>query len=76
MSVSFKTSWLGVLVFLVGCVSPTSGKLSLPADVYFDKVHGAWQAIMVANHTGLIHEGQYLAEPSPANSIELYLPEE
>ncbi|MGH2592649.1 MAG: ADP-ribosylglycohydrolase family protein, partial [Anaerolineae bacterium] len=47
--------------------------LHLPADVYFDKVHGAWQAIMVANHTGLVHEGKYLDEPSPADSIELVL---
>jgi ADP-ribosylglycohydrolase len=71
----FKTFWLGVLVFLAGCVSTPPGNLSLPADVYFDKVYGAWQAIMAANHTGLIHEGKYLAEPSPADSIELYLPE-
>jgi ADP-ribosylglycohydrolase len=46
---------------------------ALPADVYFDKVHGAWQATMVANHTGLLHEGKYLAEPSSADSIELAL---
>jgi ADP-ribosylglycohydrolase len=64
------------LVLLAGCVSPPPGELTLSADVYFDKVYGAWQAIMVANHTGLIHEGQYLAEPSLANSVELYLPEE
>ena len=76
MRAFFKTLCLVVLVFLGGCVSLATGKLSLPADVYFDKVYGDWQAIMVANHTGLIHEGHYLAEPSPENSIELVLPEE
>ncbi len=40
---------------------------------YFDKVLGAWQATLVANHTGLVHEGKYLEEPSSANSIELVL---
>jgi ADP-ribosylglycohydrolase len=50
--------------------------LTLPAEVYFDKVHGAWQATMVANHTGLQHEGKYLDEPSPADSIELVLLEQ
>jgi hypothetical protein len=68
-----------VIVALAGCLPAPrpapSGELSLPADVYFDKVHGAWQAIMVSNHTGLIHEGKYLDEPSPADAIELYLPE-
>ena len=31
---------------------------------------------MVANHTGLVHEGVYLDEPSAENSIELVLLEE
>jgi ADP-ribosylglycohydrolase len=31
---------------------------------------------MVANHTGLEHEGKYLEEASPASSIELVLPEQ
>jgi hypothetical protein len=75
-----KTWLLIVILALASCVPapqpvpPT--ELYLPADVYFDKVHGAWQAIMVANHTGLIHEGKYLDEPSPAETIELYLPEQ
>jgi ADP-ribosylglycohydrolase len=50
--------------------------LTLPAEVYLDKVHGAWQATMVANHTGLQYEGKYLAEPNPANAIELALLEQ
>jgi ADP-ribosylglycohydrolase len=44
--------------------------------VYFDKVHGAWQAIMVANHTGLAHEGQYLEQPSSATTVQLALPDQ
>jgi ADP-ribosylglycohydrolase len=47
----------------------------LSAETYFDKVHGAWQATLLANHTGLAHEGKYLAEPSAAESIELIRPE-
>jgi ADP-ribosylglycohydrolase len=76
---SYDKWWLIVSLFLVGCApvpQPAAPDgLSLPADVYFDKVHGAWQATMVANHTGLMHEGKYLDEPSSADSIELYLPE-
>ena len=75
----YKTWLLLMWLLLASCVpAPQSippSELSLPADAYFDKVHGAWQAIMVANHTGLIHEGQYLDEPSSANAIELYLPD-
>lgn len=70
--------WLPGLLLLTACtITPRPAPvrmLTLPADVYFDKVHGAWQAAMVANHTGLAHEGKYLAEPSPAGSIELILP--
>jgi hypothetical protein len=76
---SYDKWWLIVSLFLAGCAPApqpdAADGLSLPADVYFDKVHGAWQATMVANHTGLIHEGKYLDEPSSAGSIELYLPE-
>ena len=45
----------------------------LAADGYLDKVRGAWQAALVANHTGLVHEGRYLDRPSPADGIELVL---
>lgn len=41
--------------------------------VYYDKLYGAWQAMMVANHTGLLHEGQYIDRPSDAEEIELAL---
>jgi hypothetical protein len=40
----------------------------LSADVYYDSVHGAWKAITVANHTGLLHEGKYLDQPSGADA--------
>jgi ADP-ribosylglycohydrolase len=71
--------WLLPLVLLSACTlapQPAAPTQTLPADLYFDKVHGAWQATMVANHTGLLHEGKYLAEPSAAASIELVLPEQ
>lgn len=49
---------------------------SLSQDDYFDKVRGAWQVILVANYTGLKHEGIYLDEPSDENSIELVMLEQ
>ena len=76
---NFCTWWLFLVLLLTGCAlppHPAELTLTLPADLYFDKVHGAWQATMVANHTGLPHEGKYLDEPSPADSIELVLLDE
>jgi len=40
---------------------------------YRDKVHGAWTATMVANHSGLPIEGIWLDEPGPGDAIELVL---
>ena len=60
----------------LGSKPAPSPAVSLPAEIYFDKVYGAWQATMVANHTGLVHEGEYLDEPGPADSIELVLLDE
>ena len=57
--------------FLLGCQP-----LQIDPEIYEDKVYGAWQAIMVANHTGLVHEGIYLDSPSAENSIELVLLDE
>jgi len=54
--------------------SPVGRRLS--AEVYFDKVRAAWQATLVANYTGLAHEGKYLAEPSSAEAIDLVLLDE
>lgn len=47
-----------------------------PSQIYLDKVGAAWQAIMVANHTGLVQESLYLGEPSPADSVDLVLLEQ
>ena len=77
----YRILWfLLLLLTTVQCSSPatqpTQSILELPADVYFDKVRGAWQATLVANYTGLEHEGIHLREPSPAASIDLVLLEE
>lgn len=48
----------------------------LTSENYFDKVHGAWQATMVANHTGLNLQGVYLDEPGTAETVELLLLDE
>lgn len=66
-------------LILFGCQFPeitADPTITLPAGVYFDKVRGAWQATLVANYTGLAHEGQYLDESSAADTIELVLLEE
>ncbi len=72
--------WLLLLLFLTACTTYAPqiqpDIKTLPADIYFDKVYGAWQTIMVANHTGLLHEGKYLAEPGAGNRIELALLEQ
>ena len=78
----FRQGQVALALLLTACQlspqapAPQPPFRTLPAEVYFDKVHGAWQAIMVANHTGLVHEGQYLAEPGPGDTIELVLLEE
>lgn len=73
---------LAVLIAASGCgVGPLSQ--SEPAPVrqltlaeYQDRVHGAWQAIMVANHSGLDLQGIWLAEPGPGDEVELLFPEQ
>ncbi|MEM7028836.1 MAG: ADP-ribosylglycohydrolase family protein [Chloroflexota bacterium] len=69
---------IALTLLITGCSGgpDLSNARTLSADVYFDKVHGAWQATMVANYTGLDHEGIYLDEPSEATSIELVLLDE
>ncbi len=73
--------WLALsLIFLVACTPgearPAEKTQTLTADAYYDKVHGAWQAMMVANHTGLDLQGVYLEEPGTADSIDLVLLDE
>lgn len=43
---------------------------------YLDQVHGAWAAIMVANHSGLPVEGIWIDEPGPGDAIDLVLLDE
>ena len=43
---------------------------------YENKVRGAWQAIMVANHSGLDLQGLWLDEPGPGDEIELLFPDQ
>ncbi len=68
----------GVLMASAGCsIENTKGDTRfLSQDGYYGKLYGAWKATMVANHTGLIHEGKYLDEPGPGDSIELVFPDE
>jgi ADP-ribosylglycohydrolase len=68
-----------LLVALAGCgplTMPSVRVAELPAAVYDDKVHGAWQAAMAANYIGLAYEGKYLDRPSSADSIELFFPDQ
>jgi hypothetical protein len=60
---------------LLGWLFPPSGSryAVLREDAYFDKVRGAWQASLVANHSGLALQGVYLDEPGPGASVELLL---
>jgi ADP-ribosylglycohydrolase len=73
---SRRKQWWALVFFVLsgwGLTSLRTLQLTIPAAVCLDKVHGAWQAIMVANHTGLVHEGKYLDEPSSADAIEWVL---
>jgi ADP-ribosylglycohydrolase len=71
---------LVVIAFhLAGCARPVHRRdapFELIAEVYFDRVYGAWKAMMVANHTGLGYEGEFLDSPGPMESIDLELLEE
>jgi hypothetical protein len=74
-----KLCLMTLALFLAQCQSSSPASepvLTLLAEVYFDKVRGAWQATLVANYTGLVHEGKYLAEPGSAAGIELVLLDE
>jgi ADP-ribosylglycohydrolase len=67
-----QACWLSVLLLLAALrlASPPTPAHLLPAEVYLDKVYGAWKAIMIANHTGLEHQGTYLEHPSDADRVE------
>jgi hypothetical protein len=53
-----------------------SSPQTLSLAEYQDRVHGAWQAIMVANRSGIDLQGLWLDEPGPGSEIELLLPEQ
>jgi ADP-ribosylglycohydrolase len=78
----YRVLWgcaLLVLFFLLGCQAPAGSQEAfkqLSKDAYADKVLGAWQATMLANHTGLRYEGLYIDEPSPDETIKLALLDE
>jgi ADP-ribosylglycohydrolase len=79
-----NTKFIAILVVLsllmgAGCqmLPPTQTQfLRIEGADYFDKVYGAWQATMLANHTGLLYEGQFLDEPSSDDTIQLALLDE
>ncbi|MEM8923974.1 MAG: ADP-ribosylglycohydrolase family protein [Actinomycetota bacterium] len=48
----------------------------LGVDEYQDRLHGAWQATMVANQSGLDLQGIWIDDPGPGSSIELEFPEQ
>lgn len=62
------------LILLAACGASERGELA--GDAYLDKVHGSWQAAMVANHSGLPIEGIWLDAPGPGDEIELTLLDE
>ncbi len=75
-----KMGWLGLfLIFLMACTPQNQlieAERTITAVSYNNKVHGAWQATMVANHTGLDLQGVYLDEPGTADTIDLLLLDE
>ena len=67
--------WL-IVVLIIGPTRPASALRSLPADVYFDKVYGAWKATLIANHSGLDLQGVYIDKPGPSGTFSLLLLDE
>ncbi len=61
-------------VLCIGLTRPAPPAVrTLAADVYFDKVYGAWKATLIANHSGLDLQGLYLVEPGPPGAFTLLL---
>lgn len=61
-------------VLCIGLTRPAPPAVrTLAADVYFDKVYGAWKATLIANHSGLDLQGVYLEEPGPPGAFSLLL---
>lgn len=63
---------LSALVALAGGrPAAQPGLIALPADVVYDRIHGAWLGQLIGNFTGLPTEGRYHAIPNPAESVEI-----
>lgn len=58
------------------CTTSEVGGRTLDRATYRDKVHGAWQATMFANHSGLELQGVWLVEPGPEGGVEFLTPNE
>lgn len=73
-----RSGWLGLFFLILTACVPQNRAVGreLEAETYYNKVHGAWQATMVANHTGLDLQGVYLAEPGTAEMVDLVLLDE
>ncbi|MBN4047402.1 ADP-ribosylglycohydrolase family protein [Acidimicrobiaceae bacterium AH-315-P05] len=76
--VRWFTAILVVLALVTGgCGSADRGsKRTLSPEVYADKLHGAWQATMLANESGIALQGLWLDEPGPGTEIELLFPKQ
>jgi hypothetical protein len=61
-----KIVCLMAIVGALVCSAPDAQETALlPADVYYDKVYGAWLGECAGNMFGLPHELKYDAEPGP-----------
>ena len=69
--------WLAVVLF-IGFTrpAPTAPVRNLTAAAFFDRVYGAWKAILIANHSGLDYQGLYSDEPGPPGAFSLLLLDE
>lgn len=72
---------LAVLLAITVLAASCSGESepdarALSVTDYQDKLHGAWQATMVANESGLDLQGLWLDEPGPDGGYELLFPDQ
>jgi len=61
---------IGMLGLIVGSAAGTEKPSLLPAEVYYDKVYGAWLGECAGNMFGLPHELKYDEEPGPDISFK------
>lgn len=67
---------LTILASLCACKTEPPQEQLLSPDELYDKIYGAWQATMVANHTGLELQGKFLDQPGTAESLDYLLLDE